>query len=73
MKETKYTNEVEKLVVNAEKWVDLACGYQTAALNLRNMLEDIAITSNESFTVDREKLALKNFERYIKEIHFKGD
>ena len=61
--------EIKKLVVNAEEWVDYAFQYQNAALRLKTMLEDIALTSNESYTVERAKLALVNFDKQVKEIH----
>ena len=61
--------EVKELVVNAEEWVDYAFQYQNAALRLKTMLEDIAKTSNERFTVERALLALRNFDKQVKEIH----
>lgn len=61
--------EVKELVVNAEEWVEYAFQYQNAALNLKRMLEDIAKTSNESFTVERALIAIRNFDKQVKEIH----
>jgi hypothetical protein len=35
----------------------------------KTMVEDIALTSNESYTVERAKIALDNFNKQLKEIH----
>ena len=61
--------EAKELVVNGEKWLDYAFQYQNVALKLKTMLEDIALTSNESYTVERAKIALDNFNKQLKEIH----
>jgi hypothetical protein len=61
--------EAKELVVNGEKWLDYAFQYQNVALKLKTMVEDIALTSNESYTVERAKIALDNFDKQLKEIH----
>ena len=61
--------EAKEFVVNGEKWLDYAFQYQNAALKLKTMLEDIALTSNESYTIERAKIALDNFDKQLKEIH----
>jgi hypothetical protein len=61
--------EAKELVVNGEKWLDYAFQYQNVALKLKTMVEDIALTSNESYTVERAKIALDNFNKQLKEIH----
>jgi hypothetical protein len=69
VQEVNMKQEAKELVVNGEKWLDYAFQYQNVALKLKTMVEDIALTSNESYTVERAKIALDNFNKQLKEIH----